>query len=66
MANQLECRIVLEHGTRTFKMGMYDPVGGKFVPLGEHPNRDKGKIVRDLRTRMERERHRVSFCERWV
>ncbi len=62
---KLECRVVLEHKHSTFKLGMHDPVSGRYVPLGEHPNRDKERIVRDLSVAIERAGHQLSFSERW-
>lgn len=62
---QLECRIVITHdGPTTFALGMFDPVSGRYEPLGKHPTKDIDKIVGDLRTRMEREGHRVTYSER--
>ena len=63
---QIECRIVIEHTGATFRLGMYDPRSTRYVPLGAHPAQDIERIVGDLRARMERERHVVTFCERWV
>ncbi len=59
----LECRIVITHQGGTFELGMYDPVGMRYEPLGKHPLKDIDRIVRDLRARMEKERHRVTFSE---
>lgn len=64
MTKQLECRIVLTyHADNTFALGMYDPRGGWYEPLGTHPLRDIDRIVRDLKVRMEKEKHRVTFSE---
>lgn len=63
MAKQLECRIVITHWDGTFDMGMYDPVSGRYEPLGRHPTRDIERVVGDLRVRMEKERHKVTFSE---
>ena len=60
---QLECRIVITHRGHTFELGMYDPVGMRYEALGNHPTKDILRIVGDLRVRMERERHIVSFSE---
>lgn len=60
---QLECRIIITHGTGTFDLGMFDPVSGRHEPLGRHPTADIDHVVRDLRVRMERENHRVTFSE---
>lgn len=66
MAKQLECRIVITHkGPTEFALGMYDPVGMRYEPLGTHPTRDIDRIVGDLRVRMERERHLVTYSEVW-
>ena len=60
---QLECRVVITHDGNTFALGMFDPQGGRYEPLGKHPKRDIERIVRDLKVRMEREGHLVSFSE---
>ncbi len=61
---QLECRVVITHiGAQRFDLGMFDPVSMRYEPLGNHPTSDIERIVGDLRVRMERERHRVSFSE---
>lgn len=62
-SKQLECRIVITHRGHTFDLGMYDPVSGRHEPLGNHPRKDINRIVRDLKVRMEREGHLVSFSE---
>lgn len=63
MSKQLECRIVLTNWLREFEMGMYDPVSGRYEGLGKHPNRDKDRIVRDLKNRIEAEGHSCTFSE---
>lgn len=60
---QLECRIVITHRGHTFDLGMYDPVSMRYEALGSHSVKDISRIVGDLRVRMERERHIVSFSE---
>jgi len=62
---QLECRIVIRHGDLKTEVGMYDPLGGRYESLGAHgPLRSEvDRVVRDLKVRMEREGHRVSFSE---
>ena len=60
---QLECRIVITHRGRIFDLAMFDPLSMRYEPLGTHPERDIDRIVCDLRIRMEREGHRVSFSE---
>lgn len=63
MPRQLECRIVITHWGRRFDLGMYDPVSMRHEPLGRHPTDGIDRIVGDLRARMEREGHRVTFSE---
>ena len=62
---QLECRVVITHAPHggSFSLGMYDPVSGRYEPLGTHPNGRMITVVRDLKERMEREGHLVSFSE---
>lgn len=60
---QLECRIIITRLGAVFELGMYDPVQCRHEPLGKHPIKDINKIVDDLRTRMEREGHLVTFSE---
>lgn len=64
-APRLECRIVLTYwpGTGKFDMGMFDPLNVRYEPLGTHPLRDIDRIVGDLATRIERERHLLTFSE---
>ena len=65
-ARQLECRVVITNkggASAPFELGMYDPLSGRYEPLGTHPANGKDKIVRDLKVRMEREGHLVSFSE---
>ena len=65
MSKQLECRIVIENiSNNLFKLGMYDPLNGRYAELGTHPVRDKDKIVRDLAQSIERAGHLLTFCER--
>ena len=63
---QLECRIIITHQTgclSTFALGMYDPISGRYEPLGKHPTNTIDKVVRDLKHRMEVEGHSVTFSE---
>lgn len=60
---QLECRIIITHQDHTFSLGMYDPVSMRYAPLGTHSIDKIEPIVRDLRIRMEKERHIVTFSE---
>ena len=61
---QLECRIVITHvPVMSFELGMWDPLNTKYAPLGKHPTKDIEKIVGDLKVRMEKERHIVTFSE---
>ena len=65
MLKQLECRIVITHDNRggTFTLGMFDPLSLRYELLGNHPTKDIERIVGDLRVRMEKERHVVTFSE---
>lgn len=65
MPKQMECRVTItNHGNGTFSMGMYDPSACRHEPLGTHPVRDKDRIVRGLKERIERERDLVcTFSE---
>jgi len=60
---QLECRIVITYEGDKFALGMYDPLSMRYEPLGRHPVTSIKKVVGDLKMRMERERHRVTFSE---
>lgn len=66
---QLECRVVvLYRPDGKVDMGMYDPLNSRYEPLGTH-GPDKRRIaeaIRGLKERIEREGHRVSFCERSI
>ena len=66
MSEQLECRVVVtNHGDgRTFDLGMYDPLTGRYEFLGTHPVRDRERRVRDLQRTIEGAGHRLSLCER--
>ena len=65
-AKQMECRVVITHLSPTlFELGMMDPVSMRYEALGKHPTKDIEKVVGGLRTRMERERHLVTFSEVW-
>ncbi len=50
-------------GTGKFELAMCDPQTGRVEPLGRHPLSKADSIIRDLKVRMERERHRVTFSE---
>lgn len=66
MPKQMECRVIITHDRDNpdkFMLGMFDPVTCRHVPLGKHPTEDIDRIVHDLKVRMEREGHRVSFSE---
>jgi hypothetical protein len=62
---QLECRIVVLYGRR-IEVGMYDPISFRYERIGYHSESELDKVIRDLKTSMERAGHRVSFCERYV
>ena len=66
MAVQLECRIVLTYPRRGGKVsvGMYDPLSGRYEPLGDHEPHRLEAMVRGLAARIEREGHRLTWCER--
>lgn len=44
-------------------MGMYDPLNERYAPLGTHPVKDKDKIVRGLKEKIEMEGNVVTFSE---
>lgn len=63
----LECRIVLTfQRDGRVKIGMYDPKNHRYEALGTHgPSvREVDRVVRDLKTSIERAGHRLTFCER--
>lgn len=62
-SKQLECRVVITNKVGSFELGMYDPINARYERLGTHPMRDKDRIVRDLKNRIEMEGHLVSFSE---
>ena len=62
----LECRIIVTYGNRVdrkVEVGMYCPVTRRYEPLGAHgPDQDTvDRVIRDLRVRIERERHDVTW-----
>ena len=59
----MECRIVLTKVGLSTEVGMFDPVSGRYVPLGSH-REHLDTVVRDLKIRMEKEGHTVTFAER--
>lgn len=61
---QLECRVVITHvPVLQFQLGMFGPQSMRYEPLGTHPRRDIDRIVRDLKVRIEKENHIVTFSE---
>jgi hypothetical protein len=65
---QLECRIVTTHGHRhdlKTEVGMYDPISGRYEPLGAHGPRvrDVDKMVAGLAARIEAEGHLLTFSD---
>ena len=67
--HQLECRIIItrpRHSGERIAVGMYDPLSGKYQPLGEHgpDEREIDRVVRDLAQSIERAGHRLTWCER--
>lgn len=75
MSKQLECRIVIIHHpvhklrilaesfNRSVEVGMYDPLNDRYEFLGRHRPDELDKVVRGLKTAIERAGHRLSFCE---
>ena len=67
---QLECRIVTTYRLfdRKTEVGMYDPISGRYEPLGSHgpSQREVDKVVHDLKASIERAGHRLTFCNRTV
>lgn len=68
-AKQLECRIVvthLDHAPGRVRLGMFDPLSGRYEPLGEHGpgERDVDRAIRDLAASITRAGHRLTWCER--
>ena len=66
---RLECRIVITHrADRRTDVGMYDPITGRYEPLGTHgpARREVDRVVRDLKASIERAGHLLTFCERTV
>lgn len=61
---QLECRVVIRWRGYMFDLGMYDPVSGRYEPLGSHPRHKANQVIKPLVARMLWEGHRVSFSER--
>lgn len=69
--NKLECRIVIRHlENGRSKLGMYDPVSGRYEPLGTHGGRSDSakraldRVVLDLKISIEKAGHWVTFSER--
>lgn len=71
---KLECRIVIRHHRADGRtsVGMYDPLSGRYEPLGAHGGRgttgqrEVDRVVRDLKVSIERAGHAVTFSERTV
>jgi hypothetical protein len=62
MSGQLECRVVVtEHDDGQFSLGMYDPVTGRHEALGRHPNRDRERVIGDLKRSIEQAGHRLTI-----
>ncbi len=63
---QLECRVVIRRrGDGKVDLGMYDPVNGRYVPLGTHgPGRGVvDGAIRGLADKIVREGHRLTFSD---
>lgn len=65
---QLECRIVITRGRADLKteVGMFDPISGRYEPLGAHgpAQREVERVVLDLKKSIEKAGHLLTFCER--
>lgn len=67
MSKQLECRIVITFlRDKRIKLGMFDPLSGRYEPLGTHgPSiREVDKAVLGLKQSIERAGHLLTWCER--
>ena len=68
MMKKLECRIVITRGRADLKteVGMYDPISGRYEPLGAHgPSvKEVDRVVSDLKKSIEKAGHLLTFCER--
>ena len=69
MTKQLECRIVITWGHRSdlkTEVGMYCKYTQRYEPLGAHgpDQRVVDKVIRGLKTKIEREGHLVTFSDR--
>lgn len=62
-SKQIPCRVVVTYRGAVFDLGMFDPVSGRYEPLGTHPCRDADKVIGGLRDRIAREGHLISFSE---
>ena len=51
---------------RQVDVGMFDPLSGRYEPLGTHgpARREVDKMVYGLKESIERAGHRLTFCER--
>ena len=58
--------MILHRRDRRIDLGMYDPRGGRYEPLGTHGPDPQviSSVIRGLKERMEREGHRVTYCEK--
>jgi hypothetical protein len=66
-AKRLECRIVITHrADRRVDVGMYDPISGRYEALGTHGLREIDRVIRDLKSSIERAGHLLTFSERTV
>ncbi len=65
---QLECRIVITRNRRPDRkteVGMYDPISGRYEPLGAHgpAQAEVDKMVRGLAERITKEGHLLTFSD---
>ena len=62
----LECRIVVTQKVDGAELGMYDPVSGRYEPLGTHPREALDSAIEGLKISIERAGHKLTFCERSI
>lgn len=68
-SKQLECRVVIRrYPDGRVDLGMYDPLNGRYVPLGTHgPNKVVvDRAVQGLVDKITREGHKVTFSDSTV
>ncbi len=66
MGEPLECRVIIRRRVDgRIDLGMYDPLNGRYAPLGTHgPGRGVvDQAIRGLAERITREGHRLTFSD---